>query len=137
MKCVEKTVREFHPGRRFFGVTWRMKASSAVLEGCVILAALLSGGSAAQSASGTMASQSRATIRISVSVMPHPEVTGSSQNSGVAESQSSGGPPAISLNIPGLRYTLLEYPFESSKPTNGADRQGLPLEPRLVLIVPD
>ena len=87
-----------------------------------------------------MGVEARSTIRISVSVMPRVRVeTGASPASpSVAQGFSVS-------NMPGLRYTLLEYPLEPPR-APGAGGKSSPEEPRsaiapdearLVLIVPD
>lgn len=121
-----------------------MKASSGVLRGCIIVAALLSGRSAAQSTGGAIGPESRATIRISVSVMPHFEVNRVAQFAGAAEGQSSDRSLSVSLNMPGLRYTLLEDPFEPSHHQGGEKISAIdakaaiaPPRPTLLLIIPD
>ena len=77
---------------------------------------------AAQAAPGTMAAQSRGTIRISVSVMPRVRV------------EAAEGRLSSSSNAAGVRYTLVAAPAESGgKDGNSAAPRG----PRLILVVHD
>jgi hypothetical protein len=96
------------------------------------LALTLAAGAGAQTSNGVIGPQSRATIRISVSVMPRFSVA-DVRNAGTGSDQSSPMQPlTVSSNAPGLRFSLVgASEVQRDSGSQSADGE------RLLLIVPD
>jgi hypothetical protein len=119
---------------------WGMKLFLRTVQGGAAASILFSGSVAAQSVRGSMGPDSRATIRISVSVMPRLDVE--SPGPADAVGPKSGGEAYLrSSNMPGLRYSLLELDPSPALGGNGGHLKVKPSaimpDPRLVLVVPD
>jgi hypothetical protein len=97
------------------------------------LALALAAGAGAQTSNGVMGPQSRATIRISVSVMPRFSVAEGRNAAGIASDQSGPMQPLnVSSNAPGLRFSLVAA-SEAQRDSAGQSADGA----RLLLVVPD
>jgi hypothetical protein len=88
---------------------------------------ILASGAEAQSIRGSIGSQSRAEVRISVNVMPRFKLQEKSRQHAA---KADGKALSISTNAPNLRYALVAQPA-------AANRSHAANEPLLVLVVPD
>lgn len=114
-----------------------MKAAPAImrLRSATVMLLLVTSSAPAPAARGAMGSQSRASIRISASVMPQVQVHASGAQGGLSASS----------NAPGIRYGLVELPVSPQPPAGAAGAPGSAPSTRglgssgqrLVLVVPD
>ncbi len=98
-----------------------MIRTGSIATGLLLPAALLQPAGAGAQGRGAPGAESRATVRISVSVAPRLEI-------------AQGGAAAVAANAPALRYRLVVPPDPAR--AVGADRAGAERS-RLLLIVPE
>jgi hypothetical protein len=103
------------------------------LFGCALLATGPGSGLSAEGR-GALGAQSRATIRISLSVAPRFALASGGAK---ASAQATEGPALFSSNAPGLRYALVRQARGPGEAGPGAKAGVEPLAASLWLVTPD